>query len=121
MERCTKTGGLFYLLVLSAAQPSMSKAPAGPVLTTSELVSGQQYVFTLAVAVQFREARAPVAAAARRMDCFIVGFGALSSAYWFETVVGGAGTLYVLVRVMGSGYIVIWHRGLWRTTESILL
>lgn len=50
----------------------MMRAPAGPVLTTSELASGQQYVLTFAVAVQLREARAPETTERTKMD-FMLG------------------------------------------------
>lgn len=61
-----------YLFVLSTAQPIIMRAPAGPVLTTSDVVSGQQYVLTSAVAVQLRDAIAPVAAETTKKEYFIV-------------------------------------------------
>jgi hypothetical protein len=44
----------------------MIRLPAGDVLTTSELASGQQYVLRGAVVVQFSDASAPLAATATR-------------------------------------------------------
>ncbi len=51
-----------HLSAPSAAHPVMSREPAGEVLTTSDLESGQQYVLISAVVVQLSEARAPEAA-----------------------------------------------------------
>ncbi len=52
----------------------MMSVPGGEILTTSELISGQQYVLISAVDVQLREARPPVAAAPmRKKDLIISG------------------------------------------------